>query len=144
MVTKSFVRVLVLSMVFCVSNQIFAMDDQPVPTPASANKPSSFNFKAIKTGFSSALKASSNFIFNGWVPTLAFLTGAAVHTVRNDRQAPANAFKWLVKSFNETPKIVAYPAAFLGACAAYEYYKPRFTRTWKNISNVSLLKRSRN
>ena len=133
MVTKSFVRVLVLSMVFCVSNQIFAMDDQPVPTPASANKPSSFNFKAIKTGFSSALKASSNFIFNGWVPTLAFLTGAAVHTVRNDRQAPANAFKWLVKSFNEAPK-VAYPAAFLGACMAYKYYKPCFTSTWKNIS----------
>ena len=77
----------------------------------------------------------SQLFCDGWTPTLAFAGCAATYCLRYDRQAPMKALAWLKDSFVETPKLVAYPAVFLGMCCVYSYYKPRVNRSFNRIKN---------
>lgn len=86
-----------------------------------------------KKGFGATLANYSNAYFEGWGPTVTLLAGASIYCSRYDKEAPLKAALWAKDNFLETPKLVAYPAALLGLCCTYSYYKPRVVSLSKRI-----------
>ncbi len=93
---------------------------------------------APKRTLSRSIQEYTQSFFNGWGPTLTFFASTSLYCTRYDRQAPLKAAVWIKTSFVETPKLVAYPAALVGICCAYTYYKPRFEDLLQRIKDRRL------